>query len=189
MKESLQQARGADLKAWREFEAGLEALSSKVTGLKIAYTLFASEKAAAERGGMQFPAMDTRDIFKQLSKLSDLALGLNYAYLYTQTLQAGIKSSKKRPGDIDIILTEAAAQELGPAQVERATVKLKKISSELGIAPVVIVAGVAVVALVVGAVITVSALRSRADKLQAEIEKGRQAIERSALKNPEALAE
>jgi len=193
MEASLQQARGADLKAWRRFEADLEALSAQVTGLKIAYTLFASEKAAAERGGMQFPAIDTRDIFKRLSKLSDQALGLNYAYLYTQTLQAGIKRSKKFKEDIDIILTEAAAQEIGPKQVERATVKLKKISSEtagpLGVAPVVIVAGVAVVALVVGAVITVAALRSRADKLQAEIKKGRQAIERAALGNPAALAE
>ena len=185
---AIKEATGADLSTWREFEATLEKVSSMTSGLKIGYTLLSQELALLEKKGLQFPAINTRKLYKQIAKLSDQVLKLNYAYMYTQNLTAGIQPSKQFPGDIDIVLNEAAAAELGPDQVERAKLTLNKIPEQenLGIHPLII-AGVAVVALVVGAVVTVSALNNRAEKYKAEIEKGRQQLEKAALANPGVL--
>lgn len=189
METNIQEVQGPALQAWREFESTLEKVSSQVSGLKIAYTLLAEEKAAAEKGGVQFPRIDTRKIFKKIAALSKKVTALNFAYMYTQTLTAGVQASQQFPGDLDIVIRKDTADTLGKSRVKDATVNLseKAIQENLEGIPLV-VAGVAVVALVVGAIVTVSVLENRAEKYKMQIEKGRQQIEKAALRNPKALA-
>lgn len=172
---------------WNRFKADLESLNYNVARLKLKFTLMDETGLWAHNNGLPLFTTEVNTIFEKIVALDKQAQAINTAYSYTQSLIAGVRNSDMYPGDFDIVAPEGA---LNSQQIQQATVDLDALNKppfNLGIAPIVIVAGVAVVALVVGAIATVSIMSAKEKELETEVDKMQIELEKEITSMPELI--
>jgi hypothetical protein len=178
------QASGELLQQWQEFTQGLKQVTDHLAAAKLTFNLYFRDVKKARQLGVTIPRSSLIDaMYKAVEQLDRQVLALNTAYAYTQSMRAGIAHSSQQAGDINLVANPGL---LSQAEIQAATVDLKPDAGELGLHPLII-AGLAVVTLVTGAIITTKVLDYRAKTLQTEVEKGRQEIEKQLLTKPAVL--
>jgi len=176
-----------DLRQWSKFVSELETFNYSMARLKLKFEILDSTAEFAQANGLPFLAMDLGDMFAKIHALDMQAKAINAAYAYTQSLAAGARPSASYPGDFDIVVKEG---NLTPEQISAASVNLDALNKPpftLGVAPFVIWAGVAVVALVVGAIATVSIMSAKETELETEIDRMQLELENKIADRPELL--
>lgn len=170
---------------WNEFSNLLEQSTKRLIGLRIGTMNLLQNIEFAKQYEIEIPF----NISQFLDDGNVVASNINKlqtAVAYTQTMEAGTKQSALS-GDFDIIAIEG---QLPPAAIQAATVRITDSAGDgnLGVAPLLIIGTVAVVALVVGAITTVSVLNYQTEELDAALKQGQQSIEKSILAKPELIA-
>jgi len=176
-----------DVNQWNRFKGDLESLNYSIARLKLKFELLDSTTEFTHSHGLPFLTTAMQNIFSAIEALDLQARALNAAYAYTQSLTAGAQPSRKYPNDFDIVVQEGV---LTSDQIKDATVDLDALNKppfNLGIAPFVIYAGVSVVALVVGAIATVSIMGAKEKEIEAEVDKLQIELEKKIAENPETL--
>jgi len=169
---------------WNEFTRILEQATARLIAVRIKSANLIQNVAFAGQYEIQ-PSINMDAVINDGTILASNINKLQTAVAYTQTMEAGTKESGT-PGDFDIIVIEG---QLSQAAIDAATVRLtsQQTDPSLGVAPLLIYGAVAVVALVVGAITTVSVLNYQTEELDAAITKGQQDLENKILAKPELI--
>jgi len=187
--EIIQGAQSVELKQlpaaqWNEFSRILEETTARLIGIRIKSANLIQNVAFAGQYEI-VPSIDMQAIINDGTVVASNINKLQTAVAYTQTMEAGTKKSST-PGDFDIIAIEG---QLSQTAINAASVRLtaEEKAAVLGVAPLLIYGTVAVVALVVGAIATVSVLDHQTKELDAAITQGQQNLEKKILAKPELI--
>lgn len=175
---------------WGRFEIELEALNRRLVGLKALLTVIDDTVGFALQNNI--PVSIGQPIIQRwidrIMPLASQAERLNTAVMYTQIYGAGVQPAYD--GDFDIVIPPG----LPEAQLNAATVSLESLKPrldgpQLGIAPLLIYGGIAVVALVTGAVSTVALMNMLSKDIEGEMQLAQIDLEKQIAANPEILPE
>lgn len=175
---------------WEDFLDAVEHVNSGVLSQKLRWQILEdTDRYYYDKTGLI--GLDTGHLEAIAGRINAIDLQLrrlNNAIAATQTGQAGILPAENKQGlpDFNILGIEG---QMTAQEVRNATVDFLERSGpeNLGIAPLVVVAGVAVTALVVGAVITVAALVVEHDEIEADLAHKELEIENKILANPSLI--
>jgi len=174
---------------WNEFVDQLENLNNGITRTKVRYDLLDnSERWFSDSVGHlgPTPVMFMSSKFREINVLDNESLKMNQLYELVNAGQVGVVDSASYPGDFDIVAIQGS---MTAEQIKALTVNLDALYEPpaLGVAPVLVAAGLAVTALVVGGIITVTALITKQEEIEAEIESKQIELEHQILQNPSIL--
>jgi hypothetical protein len=175
-----------DAGQWNTFKDDLEEFNNSMARVKLKFHLLDTTVEFAGRSGISFDSKLMGDWYNAINLLDTQARAINVAYSYIQSMNAGSRPSAD-PADFDIVAKQGF---LSTEQVSEATVNLNALNQapfNLGIAPFVVAGGVAVVALVVGAIATVTIMSSKEKQIEAWIDNGQLELEKLLIANPAIL--
>ena len=171
---------------WNTFKDDLEGFNHSMARVKLKFHLLDTTVDFAGRHGISFDSKLMGEWYKAITVLDTQARAINIAYSYIQSMNAGSRPSTD-PADFDIVAKQGY---LTSEQVDQATVNLNALNQgpfNLGIAPFVVAGGVAVVALVVGAIATVTIMSSKEKQIEAWIDNSELELEKLLIANPAIL--
>jgi hypothetical protein len=179
-----------DQNQWNDYLARLEYLNKGIIRTKIKLELLNdSDRFYYDRTGQlsTVPSMFIGGTLGQLETLNREAGKLNLIYDLVNSGRVGVLNSYDVPGDFDLVAVQGnlSNQEIADLKVNLdALYEPNKLEGALGIAPIIIAAGVVVTALVVGAVISVTAMITKQEEIEAEIDAKQIELEHKILANP-----
>jgi len=175
---------------WNEFLDSLEALNNGVLRTKMKFDLLdnTDQWFFDVTGQVALPSFAFVSAFEDLSRLDEQVHKLNSAYSLINSGKVGVVDSwdHRGSGDFDIVGIQG---QLSDEQAKDLQVNLNALykPESLEGPPLIIAAGIAVTALVVGAVITVKALSTKQAEIEAELDAAQMEVEKKILENPSIL--
>lgn len=178
-----------DQTQWDDYLARLEYLNKGLIRTKIKWQILEdSDLWYSDATGQLGPIPTTfiSNVFYQIETLNTEIAKLNIIYELVNSGKIGVLNSYESPGDFDFVAAQGA---LTDQEIIDLKVNLEALYSQkpLGVAPILIAAGVIITALVVGAVISVTAMITKQEEIEAEIEAKQIDLEHKILANPDII--
>jgi hypothetical protein len=165
---------------WSEFTENLMFLNRSIRRSKLKFDLLDDSNKFARAWNLPGVHSETMMVlFDDLDSLDNQVTALNKAFALMEEGKAGPIQSIRTAG-FDIVAIDGKAT---AAEIHAAIVHIEK----LGAAPFIIAAGIAVTALVVGAVITVTVMLTKQKEIEAAIDHAQIGLEHQLMQTPEIL--